>query len=881
MSENQTTQPTSSTGQFLHALLAAEKQQQEQAIMAKGSADRSIAYAKVVVRPTALPAEERGVDFMAKVRDMAASEKKEPVSPTVSPPPPKPREEFTIWVKKSGEPDGAAFALPVVPKGGRDAKSVPMVVDALDAAFHFFFRASAGSQIHDFELSLNDAVLPNTDLLSKHVSGKELGASLATPSHVIELRRKWRRYGRTSPERKTSPQKTPGRCSSIDVSHRKRSNSPRIHDRLCADTPHAVSPQPMGQCLFAPQWRTQLCGRCGHHRSLHKYFPVASSEVQDQIIRKECQRRKKSPAHMIHESSPRDPLWKPRKRRVNSPSKPSHPACKRFRPLWQRPESCLVCGHLFADHTQTDSEETRRLDTTHVSLTSAEEAAKVRHYEAAKEALNALAKAGHCVSPPLSAASDLRHRVASRERGLFGTPPPLPSSGTPTRRTLSPEVRLAALMSDTESSAKKRRGAFTRDNAVLPRNSSGHLDAVAHSSTPGPAEGDSLSGSHSVLPEGSQPAPLTPEQQMELLLRRHNLDVEGLEAADLVRSGLKPQQLEHLLRSSGSKLQVVPTSPTPGSPNAPSVNSPSQTSEENPTTRLKTSVPSLIPVPQIITIQNASQDKSEENVEQSIPPAAAAVSHKKPITHRQRICNSFAPLWNCNDACAHCYNLKSEHTLTAVPELRRKEERRQRKADLAHKDEWEHLSPSERGKKLASARILAIPWHLILAFCSVEELLSVGQTCRAMVRTSRPLLNATMNIVLNYDVPQQRESLRRGLVAAADACVPGDDLSDALLRMCLSVLSQPNDDTALRTLTNLAKRMDVLRQISQAQPPRLPRDFGNRLQDINGMMIVAARTLPKMVQAIEPLTSMLRALMVRHSVHRKAARYLSFDQVSI
>lgn len=238
-------------------------------------------------------------------------------------------------------------------------------------------------------------------------------------------------------------------------------------------------------------------------------------------------------------------------------------------------------------------------------------------------------------------------------------------------------------------------------------------------------------------------------------------------------------------------------------------------------------------------------------------------------TFRRRVCRNFAPLWNHNDHCAHCYNPLSMH-----PDVREKERRRLARAPRSGSS-YQHVTATSH---LEAARFCALPWHYILTFCAAEDLLVTARVCRLLTLAARPLLRSTMAIVLAHETPPEFGTMLESCaVQVAEQLAPGrTPCGDALLRASMGYTGVP--DTIVSYI-QLADRITLLRRVSRVVKPPSSERYVSHVRDAEQLHHALGRQMPEVAEAVMPLLHVLRSAVVRSHVMACASRYLAREQI--
>lgn len=268
------------------------------------------------------------------------------------------------------------------------------------------------------------------------------------------------------------------------------------------------------------------------------------------------------------------------------------------------------------------------------------------------------------------------------------------------------------------------------------------------------------------------------------------------------------------------------------------------------------------------------------------------------------MCSSFAPLWNHNDYCCRCYNSFAEHGAAERAALAS----RKRKAAAAMarsnpngsnapplegelvpgKRTGRRTAPRAIGNPVAVARFCAVPWHYVLTFCSVEDLLRTAQACRMLTLAARPLLTSTMTIVVSYPPPAPPTDLRETAIEVADLfhAEGSGPITDPFLRVIGGILQThaKNFDASTVTIASLSDGVALMRSLAAVTPRnnrQLPRDFGEILGRCESVMAQLQRTAPDSAVTLAPLVYFAQTLFHQQRIQRCAARYLSVDRIAL
>jgi hypothetical protein len=270
-------------------------------------------------------------------------------------------------------------------------------------------------------------------------------------------------------------------------------------------------------------------------------------------------------------------------------------------------------------------------------------------------------------------------------------------------------------------------------------------------------------------------------------------------------------------------------------------------------------------------------------------------------SHRRRVCGNFAPLWNRNDYCCHCYNPLATHS----EDLERRQERLAAIRDAAAAKEAllggrrivattftrasgrPHMkNPDMQGsvEEVALARFHAIPWHVVLTYAAVPDLLVAGQSCRALALAARPLLHSTMTIVLTYPPPSPSSDLRESVVEIAELLTSDENaaLSENVLRLVHLVLATHMkgfnpEANKIATLSDAVTTLRYVVGLRLRQSAKLPADYQEALRRMEAIVAVLSHTAPDTVLIISPLLHFLSSLWRQQKIQVCAARYLSQD----
>jgi hypothetical protein len=275
-------------------------------------------------------------------------------------------------------------------------------------------------------------------------------------------------------------------------------------------------------------------------------------------------------------------------------------------------------------------------------------------------------------------------------------------------------------------------------------------------------------------------------------------------------------------------------------------------------------------------------------------------------SHRKRVCNAFAPLWNHNNYCAKCYNPFADH----VEDIRKRKSRRERldqeaavrammlsgisSAVAAHGNKFvvrSRASGAATTGEETIARFHALPWHYILTYCAVEDLLTTAKSTRALTLAARPLLRSTMSVVMSYPPPTAGADFRDSIVDLAEvlSTEPVIPLAESLIQLLMAILHTYSRDADRAHLANakigtLSEGVTLLRQVASLNPrptAKLPNNFGAALSKAEGLQAALGRSAPDTALVAAPLLHFASALWHHQRIQNCASRYLAYDQIPV
>ena len=258
------------------------------------------------------------------------------------------------------------------------------------------------------------------------------------------------------------------------------------------------------------------------------------------------------------------------------------------------------------------------------------------------------------------------------------------------------------------------------------------------------------------------------------------------------------------------------------------------------------------------------------------PKHAHSSIKPRPVSCRHKACSSFMPLWNNNEYCGRCYEPLAQHSIAATPRganessrLRKAAERKEQRART------QLLVAQQREAEARSLRLCALPWHNVVAYCVIEDLVVLGRCCRLLTLVVRPLLELTMQSVLEMDATEEaKEILRKHAIQVAEALSPKSDTMEALGLLCMQLLHFPHTEAA--QLKSFAYRIELVKQVSYVESKSLTSVIANQIKMLEDS--VALLDLPREIQ---PLLAYLKTLYTQFIVHSRATRYLTAPKIPL
>ena len=244
------------------------------------------------------------------------------------------------------------------------------------------------------------------------------------------------------------------------------------------------------------------------------------------------------------------------------------------------------------------------------------------------------------------------------------------------------------------------------------------------------------------------------------------------------------------------------------------------------------------------------------------PTAAPENSSSRRV--QRTTCSSFQPHWNNNSVCEHCYHGIELHSDPSSQRWRcavTKGESSPRTGKRATKG---------FGKRMTKLIFSALPWHHILPYCSVEDLFSCACVSRLITVCARPLLTATMHLVLSFEATHLRDELRSRSMDIGEQLTHPTEAA-AAYRQVVQIWVGPKTIQADQTLS-FAAAVDALHRLAATDATTLSQDAA-----------AAVAHLPQSEQQPELacLCAFLKALVDEQRVKRKAQAYLGRHQIML